>query len=115
MGEEQGDGSLRQLDMDLEAGRRARDAGMGLAAAYRSEALDVARKIAREVATVNNGQCDINDVRRVMFERGISYKSLGNAAGSVFKKGEWMPVGISHAQSVCSHTRLVRRWILNDR
>jgi hypothetical protein len=42
-----------------------------------------------ELARAGNGECTADDVQRVLIEQGISPHALGNAAGSLFRGGDW--------------------------
>tara|TARA_R110000824_G_scaffold245130_2_gene434136 strand:- start:535 stop:984 length:450 start_codon:yes stop_codon:yes gene_type:complete len=91
---------------------KAKDEGMALAANNRAELLDIARAIARHLATtVHADRCvDAEDVAYVLSQRG--YPSLGNAAGSLFRnRKEWRFTGRwRNSTRVTSHARTIRIW-----
>ena len=101
-----------QAEFDLKASREARDEGMDRAAEKRKHDLLLAKSIAVEIAkAAMNQSCSINDVQHRLAILGID---LGNAAGSVFKGGEWERVGFGQAEKVSSHARVISVWRLKS-
>lgn len=80
-------------------------------AARNSENLDLARQIARKIAT-QNGSVTADDVGiELSISHGIN--SLGPAAGSIFRGKEWRFTGeFVKSTRVTNHSRLLRVWRL---
>jgi len=100
-----------QTDLfDSGESRRRKKEGMGLAAGKRMGELGLARQIAKQIAMNNGGLCDADKVGRVLkHSHGID--SLGPAAGSIFKGGEWAFSGeFVKSARVKNHSRLLRVW-----
>jgi hypothetical protein len=74
------------MTFDLRLGRRAKEAGMNLAAANKSDLLERARTIAISIAS-RKGEVTADDVVAELGE------SLGNAAGSLFRGKQWRFTG----------------------
>ena len=88
----------------------ARDRGMTLAASNRAELLEKAREVARWLGR-RLAPITIDDVMRGLEVYGHKPSDLGNAAGSVFLKGEWSFVGYTKSIRVSNHSRVVRMWV----
>lgn len=71
-------------------------------------------EIARELA-VKHGRVTADDVQAELIARikGYTPSCLGNAAGSIFKKGFTM-IGHTLSARVSSHGNLLRVWKLTD-
>ncbi len=103
-----------ELQHDLfdatESERRKRE-GMAVAEQNRSELLGLARAVARGIAN-SSGTVHADQVGRVMKAR-YSIDSLGPAAGSLFKGGDWEWTGeFVKSARVTNHGRLLRVWRL---
>lgn len=87
--------------------RHKRDLGMAMAAANNSELLELARQIAlkwlRTHPTVS-----VEDVR-LEIESHYSFRA-GNWMGSIFKHGDFRPVGWTETTHEGGHGRMVRVW-----
>jgi hypothetical protein len=91
--------------------RKAR--GMGVAADARTGVLDLARAIARELCT-SQGECTADDVGELLWQRH-QIKTLGPAAGSLFKSGEFEPTGsFRKSTRKKNHARLLFVWRLKE-
>ncbi len=103
---------------DYEEGLRRKDEGKDLAAHNRSELLAIARATAYEIGA-DGSVVDMDMVRELMQERGQYHEGLGNAAGSVFKPENKMPVWefveFVNSRRPVRHTNPIRRWKRRDR
>ena len=88
----------------------AKTRGMTLAAENRADLLETAREVAlwlgRKGAAVT-----IDDVMKGIAVYNFEPHELGNAAGSVFVKSQWTPVGYTKSTRVSNHSRIVRLWV----
>ncbi|HEY0161393.1 MAG TPA: hypothetical protein VGB69_01835, partial [Edaphobacter sp.] len=76
--------------MDLFAGLDARDAGITLAEQKRK---DLVRRVRQRVvlaAKANGGCATADDFEKALNDLGKTYADLGNAAGGIFRTGEWI-------------------------
>jgi hypothetical protein len=88
--------------------------GMGAAAEARSGVLDLARVIARELCH-SQGECTADDVGELLWQRH-QIKTMGPAAGSLFKSGEFEPTGTMRKSArKKNHARLLFVWRLKAR
>lgn len=95
---------------DREASEAAKDAGMQVAAEHRGSELELARAIAVELCR-RDGETDADQVGQLMFERhGI--KSLGPAAGSIFKSGFYFTGRRRKSTRKKNHAREIKIWKL---
>ena len=76
--------------------------GMLLAASKHKESLKAAQFIA-QLLGAKQDTVSINDVRRYV-------QGLDNASGSVFRGGDWQPVGWVETEHDEGHARPVRCW-----
>ncbi len=84
---------------------------MDQAAEAKTEQLNIARDIARELCLLH-GDTDADQVGKLLFER-YEIKSLGPAAGSLFKNGEFEPTGqMRKSERKSNHSRLLHVWKL---
>jgi hypothetical protein len=101
---------MTQADLfNLGESKSRRDSGMKLAATHRASDLEMARTIARELIRAH-GATTSDDVGQVLFQRhGI--KSLGPAAGSIFRCPDFKPTGrwLKSAR-VSNHARRLMEW-----
>lgn len=99
------------MNLDLFAGIEARDAGMQLAAASKTDLLDRVRYHLMQVAQGRHDRCvTIDDCASLLEAEG---EGLGNAAGSVFKHEAWEATGrFVQSQRVSNHGRNIRVWRL---
>lgn len=88
--------------------------GMTMAAEHRVDVLEKARAIA-ELRGLTGAHVTIDDVQAELIEQEIDPKMLGNAAGSVFKGGEWEMVGYQLSERVSRHKGLIRVWRLKNK
>lgn len=103
---------MEQRMFDIEAGERLRDEGMAAAAEKRVTVLELAERLAHNIA-YNNGTVTIDDVREWMDKYTTNAKDLGNAAGSIFKGKEFEFTGVwVKSRRVSNHARMVRQWRL---
>jgi hypothetical protein len=95
---------------DAIAAREAAEAGMDLAATNNRPLLIIARQLAVEIGR-RKGRVTADDVQAALIDRGYPESSLGNAAGSVFRGGQWRWNGETvKSTRVASHGRLIRVW-----
>ncbi len=104
----------KQMNMfDLRQAKKARDRGMSIAKIKRKAVVNLARKIAIEIARNGDGTCDAGKLAKYIWkEHKIDLpKLLGNATGSLFKTKEWEPTGewVPHERKR-SHARYIRVW-----
>lgn len=93
---------------NLSDGEALKAEGMAVAAANRIARLELARMIARYLG---RRQCRVSadDVQRLMINCGLG--PLGNAAGSLFRGGEWEFTGEwTKSERVSNHARCNRIW-----
>lgn len=90
-----------------------KSSGMAAAADAKTDILNTARGIARDLCQAH-GSCTADDVGRVLFERhGIS--SLGPAGGSLFKHPDFEPTGqLTKSARKKNHARLIYVWRLRQ-
>lgn len=99
--------------MDLFAGLAARDAGITLAEDKR---VDLVRRVRQRlvlVARENDGYATADDFEAILSGIGMTHADLGNAAGGVFRNGDW--VGTDKyvpSKRKSSRARAVRVWRL---
>lgn len=87
--------------------------GMAAAADGRADVLELAREIARELCR-SRGECTADDVGELLWERH-QIKSMGPAAGSLFKSGEFEPTGAFRKSArKKNHARLLYVWRLRS-
>jgi hypothetical protein len=90
-----------------------KERGMSAAAESRSGVLDLARAIARELCN-SQGECTSDDVGELLWQRH-QIKTLGPAAGSLFKSGEFKPTGgMRKSARKKNHARLLFVWRLKE-
>jgi hypothetical protein len=95
---------------DAIAAREAAEAGMEIAAKNNRPLLIIARQLAVEIGR-RKGRVTADDVQAALIDRGYPESSLGNAAGSVFRGGQWRWNGETvKSERVASHGRLIRVW-----
>ena len=98
--------------MDADAGKVLREMKKDVSAEHSSDMVQIARRIARELAV--NGPITIDDVTRRMAESHPVLSGRGRKAqnwkGSVFKTSEWEYIGTTPAQQKSSHARQVKLW-----
>jgi len=87
--------------------------GMLVAAKSKVRSLDLARGIAYEIC-LQKGSATADDVGRVLQHR-YGIKSLGPAAGSLFKTREFIPTGeFRKSKRTTNHARLLHVWKLRS-
>lgn len=97
---------------DRAAGDEARDRGMEQAAENKRSLLEYARGVAFGLA-LKNGTVTADDVSERLVAAGISANALGNASGSLFKDGRFVPTGrYVKARRAQSHSRRIAEWRL---
>lgn len=108
------DAVVTQKTFDLDLARLVGDAGRKIAALKRSELLEEARRIAREIAGGREDRTvSADDVQARLLELGMPPGALGNAAGSIFDKREWAFSGKwVPSQRVSNRGRYIRVWML---
>ena len=92
-------------------GEQLRLDGMTVAADNAKEQLSLARKVARSIALRRKDRtATADDVGRVLKEV-YALDTLGPAAGSLFKTGDWEWTGrFAKSKRVTNHSRLLRVW-----
>jgi hypothetical protein len=106
---------MDKKDFDLAEGEALKELGMLFAATSRTAELDIARRIAREIALKSpDHTCDADQVQARLIEMGID---LGNSAGSIFKSQfEWAWTGrFRKSARKTNHSRLIRVWKLRKK
>lgn len=85
--------------------------GMVLAAAAQPDLLNIARRIAAEIANRKpNHECNADEVGLELARRGYQ-SNLGPAAGSIFKGQEWEFTGRRiRSERVKNHARELKVW-----
>jgi hypothetical protein len=97
---------------DRAASIAAKDEGIKRAADNKASLLAFARKQAIEVAR-EKGEITADDVQARLFEKGISVRALGNAAGSLFRGKQWEWTGrFKLSERVHAHRNPLRVWRL---
>lgn len=90
-----------------------KEEGMSAAAEAKSEVLELAREIARELCR-KDGECTADDVGELLWERH-QINTMGPAAGSLFKSGEFEPTGAMRKSArKKNHARLLFVWKLRE-
>lgn len=89
---------------------RAKARGQKRAASAHYRDLQIARDIAREIASRPLTIC-ADDVRREMLRR-FPDTVWKNWAGSIFSGPQWYPVGFTRSTVAGSHANLLRTWRL---
>ena len=95
---------------DAAESEAAKEAGVKLASENRPNILTIAREIARRISTDQGITAD--DVVRELVDQGYGVHCLGNAAGSLFRGGEWVSIGFRKSTRVHAHSNLLRVWRL---
>ena len=94
---------------NLFEGRQRKERGIRLAARKYDSALSAAQAWAKVLGR-NGASVTIEDVKRKLAEHGVS--ELHNAAGAVFRTGEWECVGYALAERPSRHAGINRVWRL---
>jgi hypothetical protein len=97
---------------DSVAGQQAKEEGMAKAAENAASLLEIAQRIAVRLASQHpDRETDMDEVGMELFRIGI--KTLGPAAGSVFKGGQWQFTGkrLKSARKK-NHSREIKVWRL---
>lgn len=97
---------------DYQRGEEAKQSGMNAAADAKPDLLALARSFGREIAMSRESrECNADDIQALLAERGYGIRSLGNAAGALFRGKEWEFTGkwIESAR-VHSHRNRLRIW-----
>lgn len=97
---------MTQLELGLEAKR----IGKLRAAKHHGIALELARQIARDLA-LRHGTVTADDVR-VVYERWHPSTPMGNAWGSLFNDGHFIPDGFVPSTQPSRHGAIIRQWRL---
>jgi hypothetical protein len=100
----------------LFAGVAARDMGIATAAESRNPLVDKVRQFLRKLAKDRDNRCvTADDAYAYLKQIGEEERTLGNAAGALFKSGEWEFTGCwTPSTRVSNHARMVRVWRLKD-
>lgn len=103
---------LQGLLFDLGDGVKAKLDGMECAVSNRTVLLQVARDIAHDLGS-NGQEVHADMVMRRLITNGIRPTQLGNAAGAIFTRSEWVFTGRWHrSRRVSNHARCIRIWRL---
>jgi hypothetical protein len=95
---------------DANASEAAKEAGMELAAENKPQLLAFARKLALEIGK-RKSTVTADDVQAALQGYGVSIKALGNAAGSLFKDGNWIWTGrFEKSKRIHAHSNMLRVW-----
>jgi len=96
---------------DFDTAEKQKRRGMAIAALSRPSELELARNVARELC-LSRGSTTADEVGKVIY-RNYGIESLGPAAGSLFKGGDFEPTGEMRKSSRKSnHARLLFVWRL---
>jgi hypothetical protein len=88
---------------------------MDLAAQNRAHLLEYARDVAEMIALSNSFRtCTADEVQQALIANGYKPKQLGNAAGSLFKNGQWEFLDWMKSRRVSNHCRLIGIWRLKE-
>ena len=98
---------------DLKTGERLKAEGMALAATSRAALMDIVRAELMRIARTRADRCaTADDAQEFLVAVGRS-EELGNAAGSLFRGGEWNFTGEWRKSArVSNHARVNRVWKL---
>jgi len=100
-----------QLTFDLGLGEELREMGKETARLNRAELLDLARRLAVEIALSQSDRlATADDIQFALAYRGHYPEDLGNAAGSLFRGQEWETVGWIQSARASNHARAIRIW-----
>lgn len=97
-------------------GEQLKERGMNRAAQNNRPILKVAKDVAIEIAeSRGDRRCSMDDVQARLKQMGYSDRALGNAAGSVFRGGEWEFTG-TRIKSVRPHAHAneIKVWRLKS-
>lgn len=99
---------------DRRAAKEKKSQGMLFAAESRQDILKLAREGAQKAALSREDRTATSeDAQAYLISLGYSPEQLGNAAGSIFKDGEWaFTGGWKNSTRVSTHSRAVRVWRL---
>ena len=102
----------KENEFDLKQGEALKEMGIMFASQSRLHELEIARKIAREIALNSPDRtCHADLVQARLIEMGID---LGNSAGGLFKNSDhwrWTGRFIKSARKT-NHARIIRIWKL---
>lgn len=96
-------------DFNRARGEERRDAGIEAAASRRYMILVTARNLAYQIAR-EKGQVTADDVQEALLGLGISPEALGNAAGGIFRTGDWVRIGYEKSRRASNNARVVAIW-----
>lgn len=103
---------FRETAHGLQAGEFAKEQGMNAAAEAKADLLSIARQVAIELAN-QFGEITADDVQAELQRLGYGPHDLGNAAGSLFRGGEWEWTGRRRKSvRVCAHANELKCWRL---
>ena len=100
----------------LFAGVSERDMGIATAADSRNDLINKVREFLRTLARSRDNRCvTADDAYKFLAIRDGELQRLGNAAGALFRTGEWEFTGCwTPSTRVSNHARMVRVWRLKD-
>lgn len=100
----------------LFAGTFARDCGIALSNESRNPLVERIRQSLRGLARDRDNRCvTADDAYAYLAQIGEKERALGNAAGALFRSGEWEFTGCwTPSTRVSNHARMVRVWRLRD-
>jgi hypothetical protein len=104
---------MMQDSFDFEASQAGKQHGMEVAASNRAELLAIAREVAHYLGR-DGRTVTADEVQRMLVYGGYKPSDLGNAAGSIFKDGDWLPVGHFCSLRVSNHAREMKAWKLKE-
>lgn len=89
---------------------------MEAAAKTRAELLEIGRRLALQIGRADpDGECTADDVQQSLQRLGYSSNELGNAAGSLFPRKQWVFTGEWRASGrVSNHGHQNRVWRLRE-
>jgi hypothetical protein len=102
------------VSFDKDRALKARDAGMDLAAQKHAALLEKVRVALVALAQSRQDRCvTADDAQRWLIANGHSPSELGNAAGSLFRGGDWEFTGRwTKSCRVSRHANQIRVWRL---
>lgn len=97
-------------------GETEKEAGIKKAANARlkNRILQEAREIAKKLPAAKTTGITADDVVEKLVENGYGIHALGNAAGSLFRGGDWECIGRRKSTRVHAHANELRVWRLKS-
>ncbi len=106
----------RMDNVSLQLALELRDEGINIAVASRSELVALLRVELQQIAARRQSKlASADDVHEILVALKLRHSDLGNAAGALFRDGNWLFTG-EWKQSMRSpnHARAIRVWQLKE-